>query len=409
MGEKLPKTKSGQADWLVQGVLSKIGDIFDKLTGRGWQRASSLTTSELSERLKSLFDAEVKDLGNKGRFVPHNIKLKMQWNKFSTDSEDGMKKLQFELLTAAIDHINDNLYHTYKPLKIEVKPDYFTEGVKFFASFGEFAEEEREVELNVTVPQMNVQNLIPVEINFEPEGETVVAEFKLNDKEKSVELKFTDGKRMGVGRTKENDLCVEDVSISKVHAALVLNSEGQIMVADTGSTNGTFINGNRIAYGRAFVIGEGDQVKFGTVEVFLRRVPKKVDFATQEQYDLEQPVTEAVQIEPQPTIAAQIEPQPTIAAQIPTDVFQTQNQPAETIAPPSIQATIPKAPDYDFEETPKELPPTQIESIPKENPMAQPTVLPEDFVPESVAGNTDYEVNVTEHRIKLNFEDEEKN
>ena len=41
------------------------------------------------------------------------------------------------------------------------------------------------------------------------------------------------------------------------------------MLADTGSTNGTFVNGERIAYGRAFVIKPGDKLKFGTVEVAL--------------------------------------------------------------------------------------------------------------------------------------------
>ena len=41
------------------------------------------------------------------------------------------------------------------------------------------------------------------------------------------------------------------------------------MVADTGSTNGTFINGERIAYGKAFVVKDGDKLKFGTVEVRL--------------------------------------------------------------------------------------------------------------------------------------------
>ena len=42
----------------------------------------------------------------------------MQWDKFSTDAEDAIKKLEHELLTAAIDHINDNRYHTYAPSEI---------------------------------------------------------------------------------------------------------------------------------------------------------------------------------------------------------------------------------------------------------------------------------------------------
>lgn len=321
---KLPKEKKPSADWFVQGILAKIGDIFDKMTGRGWQTAGSLTTSELSERLKSMLDSEVKNLGSKGKFVPHNIKLKMQWNKFSTDSEDNLKKLEYELLAAAIDHINDNLYHTYKPLKIEVKPDYFTEGIKFLASFDEFGDEEAEAEINITAPQLKVQNVIPQPVANVEDGETFIAEFTVDGKRRVFELKFTETKkRFSVGRTKENDLCIEDASISKIHAALLLNPDKRLLVADTGSTNGTFINDSRIAYGRAFQI-ENDKVKFGNIEVYLRRVPKTTDFATREQYAVDQPP---------PTEAFQIPPQPTVAALPATEAHQMLTQNAESLIP----------------------------------------------------------------------------
>ena len=121
---KKQSSRKNSPDWFVSGILTKLGETFDRLTGRNWQPSSSLATSELSEKLKKLLDAEVKDLGAKGRFVPHNIKLKMQWDKFSTDADSAMKKLENELLIAAIDHINDRRYHTYAPIKLEIKPDW---------------------------------------------------------------------------------------------------------------------------------------------------------------------------------------------------------------------------------------------------------------------------------------------
>lgn len=282
--KEVAANKKFTPDWFVQGVLTKIGDTFDKLTGRNWKPSSSLATSELIERLKRLLDAEVREDG-KGRFVPHNIKLKMQWDKFSTDAENAMKKLENELLIAAIDYINDNRYHTYAPIKVEIKPDYFTEGVKFQASFGEFAveDDEPEAELNVTLPQIKVGEFIPPvpEEPKEPERESFVAEFAENGKQKSVELQFTRGERLSVGRTKENNLSIDDNSVSKAHATLKLNAEGNLLVADTGSTNGTFINGERIAYGRAFAVNETDKIKFGTVEVFIRKVPETAPFVSQ--------------------------------------------------------------------------------------------------------------------------------
>lgn len=280
--KKSPEKKSFSPDWLIGGILGKVGEIFDRLTGRNWKPSSSLATSELIVRLKTLLDSDVREIDGKGNFVPHNIKLKMQWNKFSTDSEESLKSLEYELLAAAIDHINDNRYHTLKPLNIEIKPDYFTEGVKFLASFGDFDDEESEI--NVTVPQMQIgEPLLP---NAAAEdGEVFVAEFSLNGSPQVVNLRFPKGKRVNVGRTRENDLSLPDASVSKIHATLTLNEENQLVVADTGSTNGTFINEQRIAYGRAFPIRESDKVKFGTVEVFMRRVPKSTDFQTTKVYE----------------------------------------------------------------------------------------------------------------------------
>ncbi|HNQ16233.1 MAG TPA: hypothetical protein PKM58_11750, partial [Pyrinomonadaceae bacterium] len=69
--------KTISPDWFVQGILTKIGDTFDRLTGRGWKPSSSLATSELIERLKALLDAEVKIADDGRKYVPHNIKLKI--------------------------------------------------------------------------------------------------------------------------------------------------------------------------------------------------------------------------------------------------------------------------------------------------------------------------------------------
>ncbi len=270
--------KKLSVDWLLRGSLTRIGDIFDRFLGRTWNPSSSLATSELIERLKTLLDSEMKDRDAEGKFVPHNLKLKMQWDKFSTDSEGAMKKLEIELLTAVIDHINDNRYHTYAPLKLEVKPDYFIEGVKLFASFDEFSDEETGGVLNVTVT--NLKNIVivpPIEVKPAEKRDIYIAEFVVNEKPRTVELAFLDGERLSVGRTKENTLSIDDTTVSKVHAALLLNSEKQLMVADTGSTNGTFINNKRIAYGKSFEINEGDKLKFGTVEVFITRGPDEVE------------------------------------------------------------------------------------------------------------------------------------
>ena len=99
----------------MRGALTKIGDTFDRMTGRRWIPSSSLATSGLIERLKLLMDGEARLIPGKGTVVPHNIKLKMQWDKFSTDADDAMVKLETELLTAAADHINIDIIYLPDP------------------------------------------------------------------------------------------------------------------------------------------------------------------------------------------------------------------------------------------------------------------------------------------------------
>ena len=292
---KIDSTKKGVSlDWLMRGVLAKLGETFDKLTGRNWKPTSNLATSELIERLKLLLDAEAKKTNANKWFVPHHIQLKMQWDKFSTDAELALKKLENELLIAAIDHINDKRYHTFAPLQLEIKTDYFTEGVRLQASFDRFGNDNKsEAAINVTVPDLrNVQLNPPSEIPVAPQKEIYIAEFTVNGNLRKKELAFAEKQRLSVGRTKENDLWIDDPSVSKIHAALVLNSDKQLMVADTGSTNGTFINNQRISYGKAIVINDSDKLKFGTVEITFEHIKKENEDA---QFVSEQTSTESAE------------------------------------------------------------------------------------------------------------------
>ncbi len=62
-------------------------------------------------------------------------------------------------------------------------------------------------------------------------------------------------------------LTIDDTSVSKHHATLAISVDGKMSVADTGSTNGTKVNGEKIAYGEAVSIDNNGVVTLGTVDV----------------------------------------------------------------------------------------------------------------------------------------------
>src|SRR2546425_2843656 len=78
-----------------------------------------------------------------------------------------------------------------------------------------------------------------------------------------------DTKRFTIGRTPENDLVIEDMSLSRRHA-LIENFEGRFNLSDCGSSNGTFVNGNSIT--ALTELSDWDVLTFGGVGDILVRI-----------------------------------------------------------------------------------------------------------------------------------------
>lgn len=71
-----------------------------------------------------------------------------------------------------------------------------------------------------------------------------------------------------VGRRADNDIVVDDLSVSASHA-WIINQQGHYMIMNTLSTNGTFVNGRRV---HEAILRHGDRVRLGQAEfVFLTR------------------------------------------------------------------------------------------------------------------------------------------
>lgn len=68
-----------------------------------------------------------------------------------------------------------------------------------------------------------------------------------------------------VGRIAENDLQIEDISVSSRHAVLTL-IHGDYVLRDTGSTNGTRLNGQELEPETDHRLQDGDTILFGKVE-----------------------------------------------------------------------------------------------------------------------------------------------
>lgn len=254
---------------ILRRVLEGMGDVVDRRFGRTIDPRSGVTTSKLIERMKKLIDERVRHEGERGRIAPHHLQLKVEWGTHSEAPPEILHDLKNEVLAAAIDHINDHRYRTLGPVTVEAEVDIFTTGISVDPTFGEFEAELRRQDEERRAAKAGVQ--IPSGAPTMPDIQ-VIARITQQHGTREVPLIFKPGgKRLNVGRASDNELTLNDASVSKIHAALLMTAEGTLLVADTGSTNGTFVNGRRIAYGESRLIEDGDVVGFGDVEVRLRK------------------------------------------------------------------------------------------------------------------------------------------
>ena len=81
-----------------------------------------------------------------------------------------------------------------------------------------------------------------------------------------------------IGRSRENELVLDDISISRRHAEIQRGTDGSFTILDRGSRNGILINGQPVKKG---TLQEGDLIEIG--DLMLRFTESGADEQLQEQ------------------------------------------------------------------------------------------------------------------------------
>src|SRR6266704_46612 len=77
---------------------------------------------------------------------------------------------------------------------------------------------------------------------------------------------------LSIGRSRESDIFLEDLAVSRLHASIVNMGNGNYGLKDEGSANGTKVNGQLVAKYQTYPLQEGDKIQLGqTVLVFAKR------------------------------------------------------------------------------------------------------------------------------------------
>jgi FHA domain len=100
-------------------------------------------------------------------------------------------------------------------------------------------------------------------------------------------LEFDITERVSFGRAEGNDILITDASVSSNHGEFAPHGDG-LEITDKGSTNGTFINGERTQGG---IVEAGGSFKLGSVEGHV--VSEAADHSTQDEAEHHEDAAEA--------------------------------------------------------------------------------------------------------------------
>lgn len=79
----------------------------------------------------------------------------------------------------------------------------------------------------------------------------------------AVVFRLLPGSLKTIGRASGVDFVVDAALVSRVHCRLTLSDTNELLLEDLGSTNGTFVNGEKVPKA---VLSDGDKVTVGRIE-----------------------------------------------------------------------------------------------------------------------------------------------
>lgn len=192
-------------------------------------------------------------------------------------------------------------------------------------------------------------------------------------------------KSLSIGRSDSNDLVLATSQISRQHAKINRIGE-QLYVQDLGSSNGTFINGERISTD-AHALQATDELAFADLVFLVVNAP--VDALNGDSFldslqDIEN-FTPTIDIHTQTESTASVEPSSLNAAANTApviDVVTTQDfLPSEQLTNTHVEQSVPSTPTTTVDVASVDNPPSPIVNTPSQTPVVTEAIPSQPVVP----------------------------
>lgn len=246
---------ASRIEFFVRRLFERIGGALDFALRRPLNPQPRTDLTALIPPIERAIEEHLRREGSRIT-APNLIELRYDYETYSQMGQPRLEFLQRELRTTVHEYIHNRRYVTLGEVEVKVGFDVFTRKLTITAAFPDQALEPAAESQPAAEAKPVVQR----------------CEVTLRLSQGRSELRapvMSDADRVGVGRSRDNKLVIDDPTVSNVHAAFTLTANGALWLADLGSRNGTFVNSVRLGPGDKSIVRAGDRLRFGDVEATL--------------------------------------------------------------------------------------------------------------------------------------------
>jgi len=252
---------SSRLEIFARRLFERIGAAIDFALrrGGGFEGGARADVSSLAPLIERAIENELKSEDTR-ILAPNLIELRYDYETYTRMGASRREFLQRELDANVYEYIYNRRYATLGEVQVKIAYDAFTRGLEIRTGFGK------------PIPAVVSQNA-PAEAQSPAQAKSVSLKVTLQIEGASRNLRTrvaSDADPAGIGRNSANALIIDDSTVSNFHAALTLLANGNLVLADRASSNGTYVNDVAIETGGRCVVRDGDRLKFGDVEATLR-------------------------------------------------------------------------------------------------------------------------------------------
>jgi hypothetical protein len=254
-----------KAESLARRILERLGSKVDAKSAAE-QTLSPREVGELTSRIERVIEANLReDKNGVKRVAPNRYKVLFTYEETSRLNSQYIELLGKELKASVFEFINNRRYETRGPIEVETGSDLFSKTTVIRPIFEGEADSAKPIE----PPQMTDSQ--SATSTSRPPGVRVMSLQNTDGRSFRIELK-PDSAPAYVGRASTNAVRIDDSSISRLHASIAQRSNGEIVIADLGSSNGTYVNDRLLAANEARTLNPGDVIGVGDFKLTVSAI-----------------------------------------------------------------------------------------------------------------------------------------